>query len=184
MRGRRISDKTKIKRGYGKGEGDKYKPMFTAWEVSSKGKKVRVMGLKTNREHLLLSTLEQDYFYYLDFSDDIIDIREQYPLDINITQALCEEFSIKHIRGKDGELKHYTTDFLITLKSGNVIARTCKYSKDLNKDERNIKKKFGIEREFYRRIGVEWRIVRECDFDRIRAKKIGSCYKMRTFNSI
>src|SRR5665647_470484 len=106
MRGRRISDKTKIKKGLGKGNGKKYSPVFTAWEISSRGKKVRVMGLKTNREHLLLSTLEQDYLYYVDFTkpNQVVDIREQFPLDLVVTQGLCNELGIRHIAGKDNKI--------------------------------------------------------------------------------
>lgn len=184
MRGRRISDKTKIKKGLGKGHGKKYSPMFTAWEISSRGKKVRVMGLKTNREHLLLSTLEQDYLYYVDFTkpNQVVDIREQFPLDLVVTQGLCNELGIRHIVGKDNKITHYTTDFLLTMANGEYLARTCKYRKELNEKEKEIKEKFTIEREYYRRLGIDWKIVREIDFDRIRAKNIGSCYKARTLS--
>lgn len=180
MSGRQISDETKLRRGYGTGYGTDYAPWFTLSEVSSKGRKSMPMGLKTNRPHIFLSLLEREYFYYLDNTLLVHDIREQYPLDWEITKALCGEFNIRHIRGNGNELTHYTTDFLITKKDGEIVARTCKYISDLNEDSRRIKEKFTIEDEYYKRLGIDWKVVRETDFNREKANNFGSCYKMRT----
>ena len=50
-----------------------------------------------------------------------------------------------------------TTDFLITLANGEKQARTVKQAKEIEKRQNLIK--FDIEREYWRRRGVEWRIV-------------------------
>lgn len=181
MSGRRISDETKLKRGFGSGTGMDYIPWFTVGEVSSMGRKRMPRGLITNRPHVFLSSFEGDYFYYLDKSNSISDIREQYPLDWSITKSICDELGIRHIRGKDRKLTHYTTDFLITKKDGVIVARTCKLRKDLNSDKaESIKEKFTIEDEYYKRLGIDWKVVREVDFDSEKARNFGSCYKMRT----
>lgn len=82
----------------------------------------------------MFSDLERNYFYYLDFADNVVDIREQFPLlPINETIIIAKELGIEHPR--DPVTKEpivMTTDFLITFKEqdGNIVekARTLKYN--------------------------------------------------------
>jgi len=82
--------------------------------------------------HEFLSDLERNYFYYLDFSDNVVDIREQFPiLPIEETILIAEELGVEHPKNpKTKEFEAITTDFLITTKdfqSGTtLIARTLK----------------------------------------------------------
>lgn len=57
-----------------------YVPFLTVRSVPTKGKANRIMGRKTGREHHFLSKLELATFYNFDWSDEVIDIKEQYPL--------------------------------------------------------------------------------------------------------
>jgi len=70
----------RLKEGRGTGIEEDYIPWIKIQDVAPKARATRVKGIKTNRQHELLSDMERDYFYLLDFSDDIVDIREQYPL--------------------------------------------------------------------------------------------------------
>ena len=40
----------------------------------------RLKGIRTNRQHEFLSGLERNYFHITEFSESIIDVREQFPL--------------------------------------------------------------------------------------------------------
>jgi hypothetical protein len=70
----------RIKEGRGQGTGAEYTPWLYVQDVPSNGLAHRIKGWKTKREHHFFSTLERDYFYVLEWSPFVIDIREQYPL--------------------------------------------------------------------------------------------------------
>ncbi len=171
-----FTDKTiekRIKEGRGFGEGSSYLPWITIRDVPSQGRCSEIRGWKANRVHQLLSDLETRYFYTLEFSTDIIDIREQYPLldlnkSIDETVKIAESIGVKYpIVPKTGALNVQTTDFLITIISNGrteQIARTVKYAKDLS-DERTIEK-FEIERLYWVNRGVDWKIVTEHDINK------------------
>lgn len=65
-----------IKEGRGSGIGKDYKLWIKIQDVASNGRATRVKGVKTDRQHELLSDMERDYFYILDFSDEVVDIRD------------------------------------------------------------------------------------------------------------
>lgn len=164
-----------IKEGYGTGIGSEYKPWIKIQDVPSLGRVTRVKGMKTNRQHELLSDMERNYFYILEYSDDVIDIREQYPLlPIEDTIAIANELGIKHPSNPEtGEYIVMTTDFLITLSQKEDIkevARTIK-SKDDLLDERIIEK-FEIERVFWEKRDIDWGIVTEEEIDKTVAHNI------------
>ncbi|WP_253289428.1 hypothetical protein [Clostridium sp. MSJ-8] len=65
-----------IKEGYGAGIEKDYKPWIKIQDVPSLGRVTRVKGIKTNRQHELLSDMERNYFYILEYSSKVKDIRE------------------------------------------------------------------------------------------------------------
>ncbi|PEB48794.1 hypothetical protein CON65_25420 [Bacillus pseudomycoides] len=85
-----------IKEGRGQGELNNYKPLLTIQNVSSTGNSSRLKGWKTNRRHELLSDLERKYFFIMEWVEEIIDIREQFPLNRELTYKVAEEKGIRH----------------------------------------------------------------------------------------
>ncbi|MFL0248428.1 TnsA endonuclease N-terminal domain-containing protein [Candidatus Clostridium stratigraminis] len=171
-----FTDKTierRIKEGRGFGERDKYLPWITIRDLSSLGRCSEISGWKTNsRVHQLLSDLETKYFYILEFTSEITDIREQFPLldedkSISETLQIAESIGVKYPTiPKIGTKNVQTTDFLITLNINGkteLKARTIKYSKDLS--DRRVIEKFEIERIFWTNRGIDWKIVTEKDID-------------------
>ncbi|WP_454015588.1 TnsA endonuclease N-terminal domain-containing protein [Bacillus sp. Marseille-Q7846] len=154
-----------IKEGRGQGELNNYKPWLTIQNVSSTGNSSRIMGWKTNRRHEFLSDLERDYFFILEWIEEVIDIREQFPLNRELTYKIAEEKGIHHPICKGTEtLIVLTTDFFLTIRDGKeikYIARTIKPSSELE-NERVIGK-FEIEREYWERKGIDWAVVTEKD---------------------
>ncbi|STP68536.1 Tn7-like transposase TnsA [Escherichia coli] len=54
------------------------------------GNRSIVFGLKTFRNHHLLSSVESNFFYLAEFNDSVIDIREQFPLfPLRLTQQIA-----------------------------------------------------------------------------------------------
>ncbi|MFJ7408237.1 MULTISPECIES: TnsA endonuclease N-terminal domain-containing protein [unclassified Lysinibacillus] len=165
-RQRKNKTEKKLKDGYGQGIGTEYKPWITIQEVPSTGRSTRLKGIKIPRQFEFLSDLERNYFYLLEYSDVVVDIREQYPLlPIEETIVIAEELGIKHpIHPETKEHIVMTTDFLVTVNTGEGVknlARTLKYKDDLL--EERVLKKFEIERVYWEKQGIDWGIVTDIE---------------------
>ena len=73
-----------IKEGRGSGEGSLYKPWITVRDIPSSGRSHRVYEYKSKRTHHLLSDLELAIFLLFEWNERISDIREQFPLRLEI----------------------------------------------------------------------------------------------------
>lgn len=107
--------------GCGRGVGSAYIPWLDVMAVSSLGRSRRVFSSKTSRVHHLLSDVEHDIFLMLEWSREVLDIREQYPLDRVLTQDVARKKGIKHpfYPGTDVPTV-MTTDFFVTMNRGGV----------------------------------------------------------------
>ncbi|MCP1311555.1 TnsA endonuclease C-terminal domain-containing protein [Paenibacillus tyrfis] len=154
----------RYKEGRGKGHGSQYLPWIYINEVPSKGYSSIRKGWKTGRMHHLLSTLESQYFFTLEWSKDIIDIREQYPLlPREETQEIAQELGIRHPYDRTTKTDIVmTSDFVVTRKkyqSQELMVRAVKYELDMRK-KRN-KEKLLIEKVYWKRRRVNWAIINE-----------------------
>ncbi|ALP37417.1 transposase [Paenibacillus sp. IHB B 3084] len=151
-----------IKEGRGQGTGADYLPWLRVQDVPSTGRSTRGVGWTTGRQHTFLSDLERDYFYALDYADEVTDIREQYPLlPLEETKLIADKLGIEHPKDpKSGVDIVMTTDFLITYKD-KEYARTVKPAKDLENER--VLAKFEIERVYWETHQVDWGIVTERD---------------------
>ncbi|GAA0751544.1 hypothetical protein GCM10008907_06000 [Clostridium sartagoforme] len=145
-------------RGTGTGIGREYIPWLKIQDVPSLGRATRLKGIKTGRQHEFLSDMERNYFYVLEYSDNVIDIREQFPLlPLEDTLLIAEELGIEHPKNpENGEVIVMTTDFFITIKKGNedcYIARTIKATDELL--NKRVLEKFEIERVYWLRKGID-----------------------------
>lgn len=82
--------------GRGRGTGADYLPWLEVTSISSLGRSRRVWSPKTGRTHHLLSDVEYGLFLALEWSRDVVDIREQYPLDRDVTQEVARQLGIRH----------------------------------------------------------------------------------------
>lgn len=176
-RKRLINAKKLMKEGRGQGLGSKYKPWLKIQDVPSLGRVSRIKGIRTERQHEFLSDLERNYFYILDYANDVLDIREQYPLlPIEETQYIAKLLGVEHPKDpKTGEDIVMTTDFFITreIKEGTIdVARTIKPKSQLL--DKRIIEKFEIERIFWENQGISWAIVTDEDIDKTIAQNIMS----------
>jgi hypothetical protein len=166
--------KKRIADGRGQGRKDDYIPWLLIHDVPSQGLATRVKGWKTRRTHHFMSKLEWLYFFILEWSTLVVDIREQYPLDRDETLAIANDLGIKHPTDpKTKEPVVMTTDFLITSKKPIGIsehARTVKYAKELVSIR--VMEKFEIERVYWALRGIDWGIVTERDINPIIAASV------------
>jgi hypothetical protein len=174
VRGRRFKTQTDIDRhiahGYGQGDGANYKPWLRVQDVPSQGRSRRVQGVKTGRLHEFLSELEFGYFLVLEFSEQVVDIREQFPL-FPTEQAIdiAAQLGIRYPRFHGTQL-HYvmSTDFMVTLQapdgSHKLVARTVKYEEAFqpSPDLKHSVEKLELEKAIWHAQGVDdWKLVTE-----------------------
>lgn len=169
----------KVAEGRGKGQKDSYKPWASIQDIPSTGIAARHSSWKHNRVVHLLSELETNYFYLLEWSDKVLDIRERFPLeDLNKAQEIAKSKGIKYpIDYMSKTPIVLTTDFVITVQlegKEQLLARTVCYSKDLAK---NLNR-FEIERAYWESLGVDWGIVTEKEIPKVLVKNIEWIHKV------
>jgi hypothetical protein len=146
MRARRFRTQQDIERyvaqGFGQGVGVDYKPWLRVQDVPSRGRSRKVHGLKTGRVHHVLSDLEPRYLVTLEFSERVVDIREQFPLlPVAPIQDVARQRSIRYPLYAGTTVPFVmTTDFVVTVKEGDgsvrEFARTVKYADELTTGSR------------------------------------------------
>ena len=145
----------------GQGIGKHYKPFLTVQDVPSKGRIHRRPSLTHNRIVHLLSDLELAAFLLFDWQTSVIDIREQFPLNPEITIDIAKRLGIKH-PAYNGVIQVMTTDLLVDFNLNgqhSTQAVSVKYSQDLE-DERTIEK-FELERRFWEKEDIQWFVFTE-----------------------
>jgi hypothetical protein len=178
----------RVDEGCGQGRGIDYKPAIYISDFSSKGSSLQSLGWKTRREHHLLSQLESDYFYLLEWSPIVIDIREQFPLNIEQTLLIAEQCGYNHpVDPHTREPNVMTTDFVVTIsgtENMGVIdqARTVKPSDKLQ--EKRTLEKLEIERIYWKLKGVDWGIVTEQESPKVLVKNIGLLHDCFTIEDL
>lgn len=156
----------------GQGFGKHYSPFLTVRDVPSKGRVHRRPALTHGRIVHLLSDLELSAFLLFDWSDSIIDIREQMPLNPEKTLSIAKRLSIKH-PAANGVNQVMTTDFLLDqVVGGKHVSKavSLKYCEELE-DTRTIEKQ-EIERRYWEGEQVPWFFITENEIPKILVENI------------
>lgn len=146
-----------LREGRGSGEEASYKPFLNVWSVPSLGRRARILGRKTGRVHHLLSDLELAAFLEADWQEDVSDIREQYPLDRDVTRRIARGMGVRHPSTKGIDIV-MTTDLVVTRSSG-ICPYSVKYMGDLA--SHRVREKLEIERRYWGLQGAALRVVTE-----------------------
>lgn len=165
----------RIREGLGQGRGANYKPWLRVHDVPSQGVSSRIRGWKTGRVHDFLSLHELHYFYILEWSLFVTDIREQYPLlPVSETLEIAQQCGIRHpARPRTSDPIVMTTDFMITVRQSLGVVEQARTVKPLEmlSSERSLEK-LEIERHYWQRREISWGIVTERDIPKELAENI------------
>lgn len=161
----------RLAEGRGQGKLSNYLPWVRVQDFASRGTISRIAGSKTGRVHHFMSSSEKNYFYLLEWSDEVIDIREQFPLiDIELAIEIALAAGIQYPKDSVSGFPYVLTcDFMINTKSG-LKARTIKCSSELSK--RRTIEKLEIERRYWQRMGIDWKVVTEHDMSIVKIRNI------------
>jgi TnsA endonuclease N terminal/TnsA endonuclease C terminal len=177
-RRKRSFDEAKIARftaeGRGIGRGADYKPWLTIYDVPSTGREHRVFGRKISRIHHLLSDIEWRLFLHLEWSDVVIDIREQFSLDRDVTRRIAETLGVLHPQDVVSKTQLVmTTDFVVDLvRDGRVVTEARAVKPAAGLDKLRTLEKLQIERLYWSQRDINWRLVTERDFSPVLVRNL------------
>jgi len=164
-----------LKNKYGIGEGFDYKPWLRIQDVKSHGTRSLIFGRKSQREHHMMSSIESELFYLAEFSDSVVDIREQFPiLPLNYTQRVASILGIKHpIHPKTKEPVIMTTDQLLTTDSPQGISyHAVSVKPESESGKQRVLEKIDIERVCWELIGVKFTYFTGNDLTKVQSRNL------------
>lgn len=168
------------KEGRGRGSGAAYLPWLTIQDVPSSGRRSRVFTPLTGREHHLLSDIETSVFFVFHWNDDVLDLREQFPLDRAETRRLAAELGVPHPKDRHtGVDIVMTLDLLVDLRTAAsplCMPVSCKSFEDLE-DMRTLEK-LEIERLYCRMRWGEWHLMTDRDYSEEYVKNLRWVHEM------
>jgi len=147
--------------GRGKGEGQSYKPWIEVLEVSSIGRSRRVAGIKTGREHQLLSDVEWGVFLLLEWARNVVDIREQYPLDRELTLEIASMLRIRHPVYPGTKVPVVMTVDFLTTEERDGTRSLAAYNAKTTAEAENVRslEKLEIQRYYFQESGIPHHLV-------------------------
>ncbi|MFV8419615.1 TnsA endonuclease N-terminal domain-containing protein [Vibrio parahaemolyticus] len=153
-----------LRHKWGIGEKAGYKPWFTVKDVKNKTAfRKELMGLTVARPHHLLSALEFSLFLTMDFRDDVIDIREQFPLfPLALSRKIALTLGVEHpcVVGVETPAPFVmTTDLLVSFLHEGAIRYVafCVKPEEHLTDSATLAK-IDIERVWWESIGVTFKV--------------------------
>lgn len=164
-----------LKNKYGVGQGFNYKPWLRIQDVKSKGTRSLIYGRKSQRDHHMMSSIESEHFYLAEFSNSVIDIREQFPLlPLNYTQKIAKTLGVEHPRHPQSkEPIIMTTDQLLTIDSpqGTIYHAVSVKPEDDSGDLR-VLEKIDIERVCWELLGVKFSYFTGNELTRVQSSNL------------
>jgi len=164
-----------IDKGRGQGEGKHYKPWRYVSDFPSLGRSSRINGWKSNRVHHFFSDIESRFFYLMEWEDQVVDIRESFPL-LDLEELIQErdDLRLDLFKDKESGIPYVlTTSFLITLKGNGkykYVSRSVKAASELEK--KITIEKFEIEKRYWNKKGIDWGIITQKEIPLIKTKNI------------
>ena len=152
---KRILYKTKKKHRRGQGRGADYRPYEKASEFNSIGTCSNIVDWKTGRCMELLSQGELAVFSILRWDDNVLDIREQFPLNMYKVWQIADREGIRVSKNLENTM---TTDFLVTLRDGTEKAYSVKDSRKVLENMRTVEKLY-LEKKYWEQEGVAYESI-------------------------
>jgi hypothetical protein len=164
-----------IKEGRGDGRSRDYKPWLTVRDLPSQGRSHRVYGHKSQRTHHLFSDLELAVFLILEWQPEVVEVREQFPLQIELTLELAAGCGIRH-PAVAGVEQYLSSDFLVDSRRKTLpkFALQAKRSEDLRKPR--VMEKLELERRYWDHKDVPWFLITEKEIPAIVLQNIKWLY--------
>jgi hypothetical protein len=169
-----------IGQGHGQGAGTLYKPWARVRDVPSRGRSTRIAALRHARIHHLYSDVETGHFLQVDFAPSVTEIREQVALlPREETIEIAAGFGFRHPIYTGTRVPVVMTSDLLILRehqAGGPFVLCVKRDQAVQPEAKGLDRtleKLQIEKHYWERRGVPWRLVTERHFDAIRIRNLG-----------
>lgn len=167
-----------IKEGRGQGSGKNYKPWLTVRDVASEGRSHRIFGHLTKRTHHLLSDLELATFLLLQWRQSTEDIREQFPLDPEVTKQICRSSGISH-PSHSGAVQYLSSDFVVSAKEKENPVFAIQVKPVSKLASKRVIEKLEVERRYWLEKDIPWFLVTEKQIPRVVFNNIDWLYTLQ-----
>ena len=157
-----IQIRQRIEQGFGQGQGQDYKPWLRVQDVPSIGRAHRVYSHRTKRTHQLLSDLERAIFFILDWKSSTLDIREQFPLNLEDTLDIAKEAGIRHPQ-MAGIKQVMSSDFLVDTADKNLPKFVLQVKPSSAMEDKRTIEKLEIERRYWLKKEIPFFLVSETE---------------------
>ncbi|MFA0557245.1 TnsA endonuclease N-terminal domain-containing protein [Vibrio sp. 10N.222.55.A1] len=178
-RGRKIESlddyQRHLRNKYGLGQGANYKPWLRIQDVKSKGTRSLIYGRKSQRDHHMMSSIESEHFYLAEFSNRVVDIREQFPLfPLNFTQKVAKTLGVQHpTHPHTKEPIIMTTDQLLTIDSPQgIIYHAVSAKSEEDSGDLRVLEKNDIERVCWELLGVKFSYFTGNELTRVQSSNL------------
>ena len=161
------SDKTKLAEKRCLGEGQDYIGYLKVNEAKSTGSACMIYDPIAGRTVDTLSKGEQDFFFIMRYRDDVAVIQEQMRMSQDVVKIICEEHGFRIQKPKREEF------------NPNAL----KYKNRPELYERLLIRQY-IEKEYWYRHGIPFRIVFSEELDKILAANIRQCLAVYNENFV
>lgn len=167
----------------GEGSGENYIPWNKIQELHSTGRVSRSPSWKTNRVHHLFDDREIDLFYLFEWSDSIVDIREQFPLiDLDLAMNIATEMGIEYPKDtKSGTPNVLVTTFMLVVKEGDQIVKKARTFKQIKNLGTKVAEILELEKRYFAAKEIDWGIITEKEIPTLLVENIEwihSSYKL------
>ena len=157
---RHIRESTKIAQGRCAKIGIDWKPWIQAQEFSSIGTRALPIDWVTGRTVHCLSQVERSVFFVLRWNSQVDFNCEQARLDRSSTAEIADRFGFRHV---NNDKTCMTTDFLVIMKSGKIVAVSVKNDRGFltSNEQRDIRQRerLIIEQTYFEDRGIPWCLV-------------------------
>jgi len=162
------------KEGRGQGELAEYRPWLEITDLSSMGVSHRVFSSKTSRTHHFLSNIELNFFYMLEWCQDVVDIREQFPLPRSATREVATQLGVKHPAYPETHVDTVmTVDFFVTrIRDGETVLEAFDIKSNTGVEDARTIEKLEITRSVFEENGVPHNIVTESALPTTKVKNL------------
>lgn len=173
---KRKTGKQKAKDGRGKGHLDQYVPWIWTRESGSDGVRSLLRDWKHKRSIHTLSLNEACIYYLIRWNDNVIDVREQFPLDRDLTDAIASANHLRKPAASDKD-ERMSTDFLVDYIDDKGKLRHHAVSVKDNKDDllngsQRVLERLAIEKKYWKLKGVDYSIVFGSEINQVKATNI------------
>ena len=157
-----------IKEGRGSGAGPTYKPWLTTDDIPATSRRTRVPSAKFGRVIHVLSDIEHRVFLLAEYFPSVVEAKEQWPIDRELTQRVARKLGIRHPCYPYTHIPAVVTvDLLLTIQRGGVLKTVGIDSKPrtaLNKGE--VLAKLQLTKASLAELGYDHLIVSESQLNR------------------